>query len=112
MNWIDLVNAEQLATIRKQKIFNIIFKHSTRCSVSLMAKKLFESDWSNDLDLLSIPVYYLDLLNFRELSNQISSYFDVEHQSPQVLVIKDGECKLFLNHQDIDVFDIKKVIVN
>ena len=82
----------------------IIFKHSTRCSISTMAKSRLESSW-NYLDE-EMPIYYLDLIQYRNVSDKIATEFKVEHASPQVLVIKDGASVYHTSHNDIrsDIF--------
>ena len=101
MNWISLESAEQLNGIKQNQGYSIIFKHSTRCSISLMAKKRVEMDWENVPD--NVPVYFLDLIKHRNISNQVAQEFQVHHQSPQLLLIKDGECILDQSHSDISV---------
>lgn len=71
-----------------------IFKHSTRCSISKMVLSRFESTH----DSASLSVYLLELLNYRDISNQIANDFNVKHESPQLLVIKDGECQTHSSH--------------
>ena len=66
-----------------------------------MAKKRFELDWESLPE--NINLYFLDLLRFRELSNAIATDFDVFHQSPQLLLVKDGECIYEASHGDISV---------
>lgn len=99
MNWILLEDQPQLGTIRAHQGHSIIFKHSTRCSISLMAKKKFELDW--DSLPANIPIYFLDLLKFRDLSNSIATIFKVHHESPQLLLIKDGACIFESSHSEI-----------
>ena len=101
MNWISLESAEQLNGIKQQQGYSIIFKHSTRCSISLMAKRRFEMDWESLPD--NVPVYFLDLIKHRDISNQIAEDFQVYHQSPQLLLIKDGECILDQSHSSISL---------
>jgi bacillithiol system protein YtxJ len=101
MNWISLESAEQLSGIKQQKGYSIIFKHSTRCSISLMSKRRLEMDWESVPD--NVPVYYLDLIKHRDISNQIAQDFHVHHQSPQLLLIKDGECILDQSHSGISI---------
>ena len=99
MNWIPLTTEEQLETI-KLKSSNtpqVIFKHSTTCSISQMAFSRFERAEAPD----SIDFYYLDLLNFRPISNAIAELFQVHHESPQVLLIKNGECTYDESHYGI-----------
>lgn len=100
MNWIPLESMAQLDEIltnsntKKQAIF----KHSTRCGISSMVIKQFENqtDENNNLDL-----YYLDLLRFRDISNAIAVKFNVQHQSPQLIVIKDESVLAHDSHHGI-----------
>lgn len=91
MPWINLDSLQQLSQIEMLSAIKpqIIFKHSTRCSVSVMIKNRLEKEnWEE----VSANFYYLDLLNYREISNAVAEKFKVHHESPQVLVVKNGEC--------------------
>ena len=104
MNWITLNSENQLEAIR-QASFNkpqVIFKHSTTCSISNMAFSRFERAEAPD----NIDFYYLDLLNFRPLSAAIAEKFQVHHESPQVLLIKNGECTYDESHYGIMMDEI------
>lgn len=102
MNWIPLQEEKQLTDIvsDSKTTPQVIFKHSTRCSISSMAK--------NRLDRNEAPAginfYLLDLIRYRNLSNKIASEFGIQHQSPQVLVINNGQCVYNESHSGI-VFD-------
>ena len=99
MKWIPLETQQQLQDIKSSDQFSLIFKHSTRCSISMMARKRFELDWEalpKDLNL-----YFLDLIRYREVSNSIAATFNVHHESPQLLLIKDGECIYEASHGEI-----------
>lgn len=109
MQWTSLTDTAQLDEIKKQSGFSVIFKHSTRCSVSLMAKRGFESDW--DVIPENTALYFLDLIAHRDISAQIAELFQVHHESPQVLLIKDGECILDASHSDISADEIAESIV-
>ncbi|RYY32441.1 MAG: bacillithiol system redox-active protein YtxJ [Sphingobacteriaceae bacterium] len=101
MKWIALESAEQVAEIKQIPGYSIIFKHSTRCSISMMAKRRFELDWESLPE--EIPLYFLDLIRYREISNQLAADFHVYHESPQLLLIKNGECILDQSHGGISV---------
>ena len=104
MNWINLTDDQQLSSIKelsKQKA-QLIFKHSTRCSISSMAKNRLERSTPPE----SIDFYYLDLIQDRQLSQKIAEDFDVYHESPQVLLIKNGECVYDESHSGIQMDDI------
>ena len=108
VNWVALTEMSQLDEIIEESktIPVLILKHSTRCSISLMAKNGLDKGW--DIDNDKIKTYYLDLLKFRPISNQIVETFNVHHQSPQVLVIKNGKCDYSATHSAIDTSSIKK----
>lgn len=110
MHWIDIKNTEQIDDIKAAEGVSVIFKHSTRCSVSMMAKKSFELDWS------AIPagtkLYFLDLIAHRNISNYIAEVFQVHHESPQAILIKNGEVVLDSSHSDISAEEIAESILN
>lgn len=108
MNWIKLEDIKQLQDIKAAKGYSLIFKHSTRCSISMMAKKRVDMD----LDDLpeNVKPYFLDLIAHREISNQIAEIFNVYHESPQLLLIKDGECVLDQSHGDISIEETLELI--
>ncbi|MBK0377825.1 bacillithiol system redox-active protein YtxJ [Mucilaginibacter segetis] len=108
MEWKPLETTAQLEAIKEQKGYSLIFKHSTRCSISMMAKRRFELDWENLPD--DMPLYFLDLIKHREISNMAATIFDVYHESPQLLLIKDGECILDQSHGGISVDETLSVI--
>lgn len=108
MNWTLLESTDQLDAIKQKPGKSIIFKHSTRCSISLMAKRRFELDWENLPT--DVSLYFLDLIKYREISNQIAEDFQVHHQSPQLLLICDGECILDQSHSDISVDEAISVL--
>jgi len=109
MNWTPLDSANQIDAIKQHAGFSVIFKHSTRCSISMMAKRRFEMD----MDKLpaDMPVYFLDLIKYRELSSQVAQDFQVHHESPQMLLIKDGECILDQSHGGISIEEALEVLV-
>ena len=108
VNWIPLTDLGQLTEIieTSEEKPVVIFKHSTRCSISRMALKQFENEF--DLTLDQVTIYFLDLLAYRDISNAISLRFNVVHQSPQLLLIKNGESVYHVSHSDIDAADLKR----
>lgn len=110
MTWIQLNSSEQLDQIKQTSGYSLIFKHSTRCSISMMAKRRFEMDWDSIPE--NTPLYFLDLLSYRELSNKIADVFQVHHQSPQMLLIKDGECILEASHGEISAEEAAGLITS
>jgi len=109
INWVVLQDLGQLNEIiaRSEEQPVVIFKHSTRCSVSRMALKQFENEF--DLEEQVTP-YFLDLIAFRDVSNEIASRFDVVHQSPQLLLVTNGKCAYNVSHSDIDASELKSQI--
>lgn len=88
----DLIETSKTKTV-------VIFKHSTRCGISSMTLRRFEGDY--DLDMTNVAPYYLDLLQFRDVSNAIVGKFGVMHQSPQMIVVKNGEVVHHSSHYEI-----------
>ncbi|MDQ7916383.1 bacillithiol system redox-active protein YtxJ [Mesonia sp. MT50] len=82
----------------------MVFKHSTRCGVSRMVLKQFEKNY--DLDPEEAKIYFLDLLQNRNVSNAVAEKFKVMHQSPQMIVLKNREVVHQASHHDISVADI------
>ena len=99
--WIalkDLGQINEIITISEENPV-VIFKHSTRCSVSRMALKQFENEFKLQDKM---DAYFLDLIENRDISNEIAKKFDIVHQSPQLLLIKNGKCIYNISHSDID----------
>lgn len=85
----------------------VIFKHSTRCSVSTMAKRGLDMDLKQAYGQ-QFDIYYLDLIAYRNVSNNIATRYNVEHESPQILVIKNGKCVFDASHSDVSLEDALK----
>lgn len=109
INWIPLTDLSQLNTIielSNEKPI-AIFKHSTRCSISRFALKQFENEFALES---RVDAYFLDLIEYRDVSNEIASRFQVVHQSPQLLLIKNGKSVYDVSHSDIDALELKEKI--
>ncbi len=107
MEWNELTDITQLDDIIQESadIPVLIFKHSTRCAISKMALRNFEKEY--DIDAGKAKPYFLDLLEHRDISNEIANIFHVTHQSPQLLVVKDGAVVYHTSHGDIDAGVVK-----
>lgn len=108
MKWINITDINQVNNIKEATGYSVIFKHSTRCSVSSMAKRSFESEW--EVIPAQTTLYFLDLIAHRNISAAIADTFQVHHESPQMLLIKDGECILDSSHSDISAEEIAQTI--
>jgi bacillithiol system protein YtxJ len=106
MNWIALTTEDQLKQIRTKSAERpqVIFKHSIRCGISALAKSRLErAEASGDIDF-----YYLDLINNRNLSRKVAEEFNVYHESPQILIIKNGQCVYDESHMGISMDAIEE----
>lgn len=108
--WIPLSELQQLNHIENKSATKtqVIFKHSTRCGISSMVMNQFVDAYNlteKDLDL-----YYLDLLNYRDISNEIAAKFQVMHESPQLLVIKNGVVVAQDSHGAINEIDLNRFV--
>ncbi len=99
INWIPLTDSKQLdeIIINSSTKYQAIFKHSTRCGISSGVKRQFERQEDTD----EVDFYYLDLLSYRSISDEIASRFGILHQSPQLVVFKDGGVVAHGSHYDI-----------
>lgn len=112
MNWNSLSEEAQLKAIREESQEHpvMIFKHSTRCSISSMALARMERNWKDQASG-GISPYLLDLIANRSLSNAVATEFGVQHQSPQVLLISKGKCIYDASHYDISFDEISEQVI-
>tara|TARA_B100001093_G_scaffold426297_1_gene420214 strand:+ start:2403 stop:2723 length:321 start_codon:yes stop_codon:yes gene_type:complete len=106
MRWIALEDYTQIDEYLKSQLSFIVFKHSTRCSISSMAKSRLEKNF----DFIDIPLLYLDILSYRSISDKLAQIFSVVHQSPQILFIKQGICYYHESHNGINIKYIKSLL--
>lgn len=113
MKWIELNDLAQLEEIKKESANSpvLIFKHSRRCNISRASLDRLERNW-NEKEMADVKPYFLDLLSFREISNGIAEKFQVEHESPQILLINDGQSVLNLSHFEIEYNSIRSAVKN
>ncbi|HEY9007531.1 bacillithiol system redox-active protein YtxJ [Ohtaekwangia sp.] len=113
MNWSTLNTLTQLEQIKEESKANpvVIFKHSTRCSISRTVLDRLERNWKHE-DLGHVKAYYLDLISYREVSNQIAEQFEIEHESPQVLIISQGKAVYDQSHLGIDYNQLRQELKN
>jgi len=110
LRWHDLTHLSGLDDLiaRSFEQPGVIFKHSTRCGTSLMAKKRLEREWPFPPE--EPPAWFLDLLPFREISDAIAGRLDVPHQSPQLLLVKNGRCVYHASHGAITAEALKEAL--
>ena len=108
MQWIELKDLAQLAEIRDLSFSQpqVIFKHSTRCSISSMAKSRLERTITPD----GVDFYYLDLIKYRPISDKVAAEFNVWHESPQLILINKGECVYDESHSGISMAELVETI--
>lgn len=89
----------------------MIFKHSTRCSISSMALDRLERSWS-DTEMQALQPYFLDLISYRDTSGEVARVLQVEHQSPQLLLLKNGEVVYHTSHMGISYQQLKQELAS
>ena len=109
MDWNTIQSAEDIEEIKKASESGrvLIFKHSTRCSISSMALNRLERAWK-PAETQGLQPFFLDLIAKRPISAQIADEFGVRHESPQVLVIENGKCIYDNSHMGISYNELKK----
>ena len=107
--WINLNSLSQLVEVEEKSKTKtqVIFKHSTRCGISRMVMNQFVDAYDVDANL---DLYYLDLLNYRDVSNEVGYKFQVMHQSPQMLIIKNGVAVTHASHGAINDLDMETYV--
>ncbi len=108
--WIPLTNVAQLNNIeeKSKSKLQIIFKHSTTCGISRMVMNMFQETY--DLNEQQADLYYLDLHSYRPVSNEVAVKFQLIHQSPQVLLIKNGVVEASYSHGGINDLVLKEYL--
>lgn len=103
MKWTKLNEPRQLEELREQstKKTILIFKHSTRCAISRTALDRLERNWNAE-EMKEVEPYFLDLLSYRDISNQVAHQFNIEHESPQLMLIKDKTVVFERSHFEIE----------
>lgn len=108
MNWKSLNTTQDIqeAKVASHHQPVVIFKHSTRCSISGMALNRMERSW-NEAEMEGVDAYFLDLIQHSPLSQAVAQEFEVHHESPQLLLIKDGKCVYHTSHMGISYQALK-----
>lgn len=110
MNWLKLDSVGQfrhlLISSDHQKF--AVFKHSTRCGISRLSKDRIERSWS--VLPPDFKIYFLDLLTYRPVSDAVAQILDVEHQSPQILLVENGKCIYHSSHSDISIPEMASLL--
>jgi len=108
--WISLTSVEQLLEIEENSKTKpqLIFKHSTTCGISRMVIRTFTDTFEYTPD--EVDVYYLDLHAYRDVSNETGYKFQVLHQSPQLLIIKNGIAVAHASHGGINDMSLSNLV--
>jgi bacillithiol system protein YtxJ len=103
MKWIALNSIEQLDVIAAESAHTpvLIYKHSTRCNISRAALDRLERNYKAE-EAKGLKAYFLDLIAHRDVSQAVAQKFNVYHESPQVLLIKNGRATYTASHFEID----------
>ena len=109
MNWIELTSTSQVDSITEEYLTStiVIFKHSTRCSISSMALSGFERNWNKEVEC---NLYFIDLIAHRDVSQKLAELSGVIHQSPQAIVVSANKIIYSATHSGIDAADIESRI--
>ncbi|HYD23077.1 MAG TPA: bacillithiol system redox-active protein YtxJ [Flavipsychrobacter sp.] len=99
MNWTELTSEAQVDNILEESKTQpvVIYKHSNRCHICAMTKDRLEREEPPE----GVKFYFLDVLANRPVSNKVADVFHVHHESPQLLLIKNGECVYEESHNGI-----------
>jgi bacillithiol system protein YtxJ len=112
IQWEPLESVDQLDNIINNSTIKpkVIFKHSTRCGISRMVLNQFEKGYEKNED--DVTYYFLDLLNFRDVSNAVAEKLNVVHQSPQLIILYNKEILHIESHQGIDIKKVQDIVTH
>lgn len=102
MNWITITDESDIENINKSENYSIIYKHSPMCMTSLMTYRQLKAE-VNAAQGVDIPLYIVDVIKNRQQSQYIANSFLTKHESPQILVIKNGKCVYNTSHESISL---------
>jgi bacillithiol system protein YtxJ len=108
--WTEVGSVDQLHALLQSSDEKpvLLFKHSTRCSISSMALHAFESKWQTENELCTLC--FVDLIRFRDVSNEIAQVTQVQHQSPQAILVKGDTVMYHASHSGIDSREIEQIL--
>jgi len=102
MNWITITDESEVQDIYKSEDYSIIYKHSPSCMTSLMAYRQLKAEVQKASEI-NIPLYIVDVLKNRKEARAIATAFDVQHESPQILLVKGGACIYDTSHENVSL---------
>jgi bacillithiol system protein YtxJ len=113
IKWEELTSLEQLEKMIEESDDKtiLLFKHSTRCSTSRLMLDRLQRSWEQE-EMASVAPYFLDLITYRDVSNAIAQYFQIGHESPQVILINGRKAIYDGAHYEIEYKQLKKLIQN
>ncbi|MEO5644640.1 MAG: bacillithiol system redox-active protein YtxJ [Bacteroidia bacterium] len=111
MRWKELTSIAELDELiaLSETSTVLILKHSSRCSISKMSLDRLERKWKDGDEQKAVP-YFLNLLKHRDVSDAIVQRFGVQHESPQVLLIRNGKCIYSATHSEIEYGEIMETL--
>lgn len=102
-------STEEFEKLVKEKKDFIIYKHSSTCNLSARAKREVEK-FQQENQSEDYPIYEVLVLESRPVSNYIAEKSNTTHQSPQILLFKDGVCRKNFSHKSVNVGEIKQAV--
>lgn len=111
VQWSQLKDADQLEGLVKLSEANkvLIFKHSTRCSISGTSLSRLEKNWDEN-EMGNITPFLIDVISHRDISLKTEQMFGIQHESPQLLIIDQGKCVYNASHMGISYKEIKNLV--
>lgn len=79
----------------------IIFKYSSTCGTSSILKEKLEDAMKNDQ--ITVTIYIVTVQEMPVLSRKIEDFFNIRHESPQIIIVNKGVATYFKSHNAIDI---------
>jgi len=111
MEWYKITDSGDIDQVVNDSFAQpvLVYKHSPICGLSSNALQKLEKGW-NALEAKKLKPYFVDVVAQRPLSQGIAQRFKIMHQSPQVLLIRDGICVYDIAHFEISVKDLERAV--
>ncbi len=108
MNWINLDSIDKINELKELSANQnvLVFKYSPKCVVNYIVRNLLEREWNEGE--MNMKTYIVDVINYKDISKQIETDFDVNHESPQLLIIEKSKPVFTANHGRVLFSEIRK----
>ncbi|HSK73725.1 MAG TPA: bacillithiol system redox-active protein YtxJ [Pyrinomonadaceae bacterium] len=99
-NFIEINSTEELNEVFEESGRKpvVLFKHSLTCPIS--------AGVYGEISRVEADIYLVVMQMARNVSNEIASRTGIRHESPQAIVLKNGEPVYHASHYDVSAEEV------